>query len=92
MKREFNIDKIKGITLSRKTDEFVIHGNEEEYDYHIISNQKAKYIEAIEMVYEELTGNELKFCIVDSKVSDLVVTKKERKNDPGKSKMPDKDW
>lgn len=89
MKREFNIDKIKGITLGKKNDEFVIHGNEEEYDYHIISNQKVKFIEAIELVYEELTGGELKFCITDAKVSELVVTKDERKKDPAKSKMPE---
>ncbi|MCQ2816996.1 MAG: protein kinase [archaeon] len=89
LKREFNIKKVKGITLSKKTDEFVIHGNEEEYDYHIISPQKDKLIEAIESAYEDLTDSTLKFCITEAKIADFVVSKKQRTNDPSFSKMPE---
>lgn len=89
LKREFNIEKIKGITVSRKYDEFVLHGNEEEYDYHIITPEKNKIINAIETVYEDLTGNELLFAIADKAVDNYVSTKKEKAKDSSLFKMPD---
>ena len=40
LKRRIEIKSVKGITLSKPTDEFVIHGEDEEYDYHYISAKK----------------------------------------------------
>ena len=34
LKRRIDLKSIKGITLSKSSDEFVIHCNDEEYDYH----------------------------------------------------------
>ena len=81
---------MKGITASKKGDEFIIHGNEEEYDYHIISKDRVKLIKAIEKVYEELKNEQLKFTIFDGKINKLAVTKDERKKLPSLSKMPEK--
>ncbi len=39
LKRRIDISKLTGITISRKSDQFVIHGDEE-YDYHYISVKK----------------------------------------------------
>ena len=41
LKRRIDINALKGITISKATDvdEFVIHGNEAEYDYYYISSK-----------------------------------------------------
>jgi serum/glucocorticoid-regulated kinase 2 len=40
LKRRIDLKAIKGITLSKTTDEFVIHCNDEDYDYQYISPKK----------------------------------------------------
>lgn len=40
LKRRIDLKWIKGITLSKSSDEFVIHCNDEEYDYQYISAKK----------------------------------------------------
>ena len=37
LKRRIDLKAIKGITLSKSTDEFVIHCNDQDYDYKYIS-------------------------------------------------------
>ena len=39
LKRRIDINCLRGITISKAVDEFVIHGNESEYDYHYISSK-----------------------------------------------------
>ena len=88
VKRKFEIKKIMGITLSKKTDSFIIHGISPEYDYLVTSTNKFKIIEMIEIIYEALTSKELLFSIKDTnKLSIYVVTKKERLKKPDLNKM-----
>ena len=42
------------------------------------------------MAYEDLTEKELRFCITDAKIGDLVTTKKQKTKDPSISRMPEK--
>ena len=42
LKRRIDLKSIKGITLSKTSDEFVIHCTDEEYDYHYISSKKVE--------------------------------------------------
>ena len=51
LKRRIDINSIKGITLSKLSDEFVIHCNDEEYDYHYVSTKKKKIVEIIAKYY-----------------------------------------
>jgi hypothetical protein len=47
LKRRIDLGAILGITISKLTDEFVIHGNENEYDYDYISWSRKRIIECI---------------------------------------------
>ena len=50
LKRRIELKWIKGITLSKLSDEFVIHCNDEEYDYQYLSAKKRqllKYLQSI---------------------------------------------
>ena len=88
VKRKFEIKKIMGITLSKKTDSFIIHGISPEYDYLVTSTNKFKIIEMIEIIYEALTSKELLFSIKETnKLWNYVVSKKERLKKPDLNKM-----
>ena len=79
-KRSFKIEHLRGITISRMSDKFVVHGKNEEYDYLYSSPHRLKIIEILEAIYEYLTQNELLFSIINEKdLSKFVVGKKERK-------------
>ena len=79
-KRRIDLEKIAGITISRITDQFVIHCKNEEYDYLYISPNRLKIIELLEAVYEASTQNELLFYIANDKdLTKYVVNKSDRK-------------
>ena len=83
LKRRIKIEDLKGITISKLSDQFIIHGNQNEYDYLFISQERTKIISMLQTVYENLTNKSLLFCIKNDKdLSKLVVTKKDRKKNP----------
>ena len=83
LKRRIKIEDLKCITIAKLSDEFIIHGNENEYDYLYISEERKKIINLIQTVYETLTQKNLLFCIKnESSLSKYLVTKKERKKTP----------
>ena len=83
LKRRIKIEDLKGITISKLSDQFIIHGNQNEYDYLFISQERTKIISMLQTVYENLTHKDLLFCIKNDKdLTKLVVTKKERKKNP----------
>ena len=87
-KRKIEIEKLKGITIDKYSKEFIIHGGEGEYDYLIVSENRLKIIEIIESLYEEKTGNELKFVINDQRnLKNYVTKKKEKQKNSNLSKM-----
>ena len=58
LKRRIDIKSIKGITISKTSDELVIHCNDEEYDYQYISSKKKTIVEIIAKHYFHLVGEE----------------------------------
>lgn len=91
MKRRFLLSYIRGISISKITDEFVIHCSETEYDYQFVSAKKKKIIEIIANCYFQETKRELKLFEIDTKsLSTFVTTKKEKKKDVDFSRMPRK--
>ena len=88
-KRRIKYDQIIGITISNKqNDEFVIHGMDDEYDYHYHSSQRNLIICLIAKFYEEQKGQNLKICEVpDKTLKNYVTGKKEKKKDKNFSKM-----
>lgn len=83
LKRRIKIEDLKAITISKLSDQFIIHGNQNEYDYLFMSPERTKIISMLQTVYENLTHKDLLFCIKNDKdLSKFVVTKKDRKKNP----------
>ena len=92
LKRRIKIEDLKAITISKLSDQFIIHGNQNEYDYLFISPRRTKIINILQNVYENLTQKDLLFCIKNDKdLSKLVVTKKDRKKNPHLFKIEKKE-
>ena len=92
LQRRFDISKLKGITTSiaKGSQEFVIHGNEEEHDYLYSSKNKYTIIYLLEGAYEKLRGKEIDFIYTDStSLKNRMTTKNEKKSDPKFSRMDD---
>ena len=79
---------ILGISVSKKSDEFVIHGSDEDYDYHYESKDKHDIIKFISEVFYNVNGDKLKLALVDSQyLLPYVTTKEAKKKDSSVSKM-----
>ena len=92
LKRRFEISKLKGITVSvaKGSQEFVIHGNEQEHDYLFLSKNKYIIIYILEKAFEKLRGKELDFIFTEaSNLNNRMTTKKEKKANPKFSRMDD---
>ena len=92
LQRRFDISKLKGITTSiaKGSQEFVIHGNEEEHDYLYNSKNKYSIIYILEGAYEKLCGNVPDFVYTDStSLKNRMTTKNEKKANPKFSRMDD---
>ena len=92
LQRRFDISKLKGITTSiaKGSQEFVIHGNEEEHDYLYSSRNKFTIIYLLEGAFEKLRGKEIDFIFTESaSLKNRMTTKKEKESDPKFSRMDD---
>ena len=89
LKRRIDLKLIRGITVSKTKDEFVIHCNDEEYDYQYISPKKKTIIEIIAKYYYNLMGEELKlFELNVNSLTTFVTSKKDKKREKRNSRMP----
>ena len=92
LKRRIEIKNIKGITLSKLSDQFIIHGNQDEYDYLFSSTSRVKIVSILQNAYESITNKTLLFCIKNEKDLDkYVVEKKERAKNPSAFKIEPKE-
>ena len=88
LKRKIKYNEILGVTYSKLTFEFVVHGSNEEYDYQYISQDRNIIICIIAHFYETNTGKPLKICEVQEKsLSNFITSKKDKKADSSKTKM-----
>ena len=62
LKRKIIYNDILGITFSKLTYEFIVHGNNKEYDYDFISEDRNIIICIIANCYESNTGKPLTIC------------------------------
>ena len=91
LKRRIKYDQIRGITFSKQNIEFVIHGNDDEYDYYYQSNDRNLILRFIAKFYEEQNGKNITICEVNEKsLKNYVTGKKEKKKDKNFSKMDEK--
>ena len=89
LKRRIDLKTIAGITFSSISDQFIIHCNDDEYDYHFYSKDKRNIIEAIIKYYYNETNSEIKLYELNEKdLSGYVTTKKEKMKNSNISYMP----
>ena len=89
LKRRIDLKSIKGITLAKASDEFVIHCNDEEYDYQYISAKKKTIVEILAKYYYNIMGEELKlFELKVNKLNTFVTSKSEKMKQKRNSRMP----
>ena len=87
-KRRIEIENLAGVTISRLTDQFIVHCKNDEYDYLYISPNRLKIIEILEAVYEACVQNELLFYIANDKdLTKYVINKAERKKNKNIQEM-----
>ena len=92
IKRKIKIEDLYGITYSKSSNQFVIHMNENDYDYLLLSERRDIIIKLLNDLYEEGKKKELLFSIKpDSDLSKYVVSKKERKANPYLRKFDNND-
>ena len=88
LKRRLLIKDIFGITTSKISEEFVIHGEGQEYDYHYKYKNKRKIIQILAAVYYYNTFNKLRFVLVkEENLKDYVTFMDEKKKDKTKTKI-----
>ena len=91
LRRKIAYGLIRGITYSKLTYEFVVHGNDDEYDYEYLSSERNAIICLIAIFYQKATGTPLKICEVQEKsLKNYVTGKKEKKKDNSFSRMDPK--
>ena len=89
LKRRIDYKTIIGMTLSALSNEFVIHCEEDDYDYHYSSGRRKMIVEIISKNYEIVKEEELKLFEVNEKnLNNYVTTKKEKEKMKKFSKMP----
>ena len=89
LKRRIDFKIIDGITVSKLSDEFVIHCKDINYDYHFISPRKKTIIEIISKYYIIINQKEIQLFELNIKsLSAYVTTKKEKEKRQNSSKIP----
>ena len=89
LKRRIDFRTIEGITVSKISDEFVIHCKDIDYDYHFISRRKKTIIEIIAKFYKIIHQNEFQLFEVNIKsLNSYVTTKKEKAKRQNLSRIP----
>ena len=91
LKRRLPIKSIKGLTVSRSSDEFVIHGEDGEYDYHYKYKNNRKIIQILAAVYYNSSFHKLNLALVkENNLNEYVTISKEKKRNKTKTKFNDK--
>ncbi len=86
--RRIPYKEILGISYSSSSNEFVIHGNKFQYDYHYNSKDKNLIISLIIFFYDEENSSQMKLCEIPEKtLKNFVTLKKEKQKDCTYTKM-----
>lgn len=89
LKRRIDLSTLKGITASKQSEEFIVHGNDMEYDYHYISPRRKIIVKSCSIAFWEMNRKEMPFCEFDSaSLKNIVTSKTEKKKDLSFSRMP----
>ena len=83
IKRRNKIEDLYGITYSTKSKQFILHFNENDYDYLFTSEKRDEIIILLQTFFKKLKKNDILFNLKEEPdLSKYVVLKKERKSNP----------
>ena len=89
LKRRIEYKTVMGLTLAKQSEEFVIHCEDNDYDYHYIYSNRPLIVDLISKNYEITKNEELKLFEINVKnLYDFVTTKKEKEKRQNYSRMP----
>lgn len=89
LRRKFKLEDLKGISVSKLSDSFVLHCKGLEYDYNLASSFRLSILEIIGNAYKKLVKSELLLNEMYCKSLHHLTTKKSEKiKDPYFSRMP----
>ena len=88
MKRKIPLTAILGLSYSSVSNEFIIHGKNEQYDYSFISENKLAIICLILLLYQELEDITMPICEIKEKsLKNYVTYEREKKRNRQMTKM-----
>ena len=88
LKRKIPLTSILGLSYSSISDEFIIHGKNEQYDYSYISENKLLIICLILVLYQELEDIIMPICKINEKtLKNYVTYEKDKKKNRQFTKM-----
>ena len=88
MKRKIPLTSILGLSYSSISNEFIIHGKNEQYDYSYISENKLIIICLIILLYQELEDIIMPICEINEKsLKNYVTHERDKKRNKQLSKM-----
>ena len=91
LKRRIDLKTIIGISISKTSEEFVIHCNDIDYDYQYSSKRRKTILEIIAKNYELINEEELQvFALTVKNLNTFVTTKKEKEKQKNFTRMPKK--
>ena len=89
LKRRIDLKTLIGITISKNSEEFVIHCKNIDYDYHYSSPRRKIIIEIISKNYEINVEQEIKlFELEDKNLNEYVTSKEEKEKQISYTRMP----
>ena len=89
LKRRIDLKALIGITISKNSEEFVLHCSHIDYDYHYTSPRIKTIIEIISKNYEALFDEELKlYELTDKYLNEYVTLKIEKEKQSKYTRMP----
>ena len=89
LKRRIDLKALIGITISKNSEEFVLHCSHIDYDYHYTSPRIKTIIEIISKNYEALFDEELKlYELTDKYLNEYVTLKSEKEKQSKYTRMP----
>ena len=89
LKRRIDIKALIGITISKNSDEFVLHCKDLDYDYHFSSPRRKIILDILSNNYKAIFSQELKlFELPEKHLKEYVTTKEEKEKQNSYTRMP----
>ena len=90
LSRKIPYSEIIGITMHKNSNEFILHLNNKEPDFHYKSKNKNLVICQICKLYEASTNKIFKLCEIDKNLKHYLTPKKDKKKNTSVTKMDEK--